>query len=321
MQKPAMPLKSYIDFSAFKLFVLDIGLLSAMSELDVDSVQLGNELFTEFKGALTEQYVLQQIIPVNYDLSSVLNDLVNMIQTKAEDKGLNLELNFNKEVPKYLFGDEIRIKQVITNLLTNAVKYTKKGTVTFMMDYKKDMSDSSSVILEFSVRDTGIGIRSEDISKLFSKFDRIEEKRNRTVEGTGLGMNITKELLDLMGSKLEVDSVYGLGSVFSFSLKQGVVKWEVLGDYDTAFRESVQKRKKYKELFTSPDSKILVVDDTIMNLKVFCQLAKKTRIDVETAESGDECLALAEKYRYDIIFLDHMIPSRIPAGQGFFHHG
>lgn len=251
-----------------------------------------------------------EIIPVDYDLSSVINDLVNMIQTKADDKGLKLELDINKSIPKLLHGDEVRIKQVITNLLTNAVKYTEKGKVTFCIRYEKVPYEPDSVLLKVNIRDTGIGIKKEDMKKLFSEFDRIEEARNRNVEGTGLGMSITKRLLEMMDSALIVESIYGLGSKFSFELKQTVVKWEELGDYETAYKESVGKRKKYHEKFRAPDAHVLVIDDTPMNLVVFQSLLKQTRIKIDTADSGDDGLKLSYDKKYDMIFIDHMMPDK-----------
>jgi CheY-like chemotaxis protein len=158
--------------------------------------------------------------------------------------------------------------------------------------------------------DTGIGIKREDMKKLFSEFDRIEEERNRKVEGTGLGMSITKRLLEMMDSTLEVESVYELGSKFSFKLKQKVVKWEELGDYETAYKASLGTRKKYREKFRAPEANVLVVDDTAMNLTVFKSLLKQTAVKIDTAASGDEGLALAYDKKYDIIFLDHMMPEK-----------
>ena len=251
-----------------------------------------------------------EIIPVDYDLSVVLNDLVNMIQTRAESKGLQLKLDFDETTPKFLSGDEVRIKQVITNILTNAVKYTEKGSVTFRLGCERIPDEPESVYLNVSIQDTGIGIKPEDMEKLFSKFVRIEEKRNRSIEGTGLGMNITKGLLEMMDSRLEVESVYGEGSAFSFRLRQKVVKWDALGNYETSYRASVAGRKKYKEKFTAPDAAVLVVDDTAMNLTVFKSLLKRTGIQIDTAASGDDGLALARGKKYDIIFLDHMMPEK-----------
>ena len=248
------------------------------------------------------------IIPVEYDLASLLNDLVNMIKTRADAKGLTLKIEADEHIPRLLYGDEIRIKQIITNILTNAVKYTEKGTVSFGIGFEKKGHDS--VILKVSVADTGIGIKQEDIPRLFSQFERIEEKRNRGIEGTGLGMNITQRLLSMMNSRLYVESVYGRGSTFFFRLEQKVVKWEPVGDFGEAFRRSLSDRKKYRESFTAPDAEILVADDTPVNLEVFVNLLKKTLVKIDTAAGGAECISLAAKKKYDIIFLDHMMPGK-----------
>ena len=249
------------------------------------------------------------IIPAEYDLSSVINDLVTVIQSRADKKGLLLKLDFNENIPKMLYGDEVRIKQVVTNILTNAVKYTEKGSVTFRIGYERIADNPDGVFLDFSVTDTGIGIKPEDMAKLFSEFERIEEKRNRSIEGTGLGMNITKRLLEMMGTSLKVESVYGTGSTFSFRLQQKVIKWEPLGDYEAAHRASLLSMKKYKEKFTAPEAHILVVDDTPMNLTVFRGLLKRTLVKIDTADSGLEALSLAREKKYDVIFLDHMMPN------------
>ncbi len=248
------------------------------------------------------------IIPVDYDLTSLLNDLVNMIQPRAAAKGLTFETEIDSDIPKLLHGDEIRIKEIITNILTNAVKYTEKGSVKFSVGFENTGEDTIS--LKISISDTGIGINENDIPKLFNKFDRIEEKRNRGIEGTGLGMNITQRLLELMNSKLDVRSEYGKGSVFSFNLGQRVVKWESVGNIDEALRRSAANMKKYREKFTAPDADVLVVDDTPMNLEVFESLLKKTLVRIDKAESGSECIALVSKKKYDIIFLDHMMPCK-----------
>lgn len=251
-----------------------------------------------------------EIIPVDYDLSSLINDLVNMIQIKAQNKGLTLSLEFDKNLPKMLYGDEVRIKQVITNILTNAVKYTEKGFVTFSMGFKRIENEPDSIILLVSVKDTGIGIKPEDLKKLFTEFERIEEKRNRNIEGTGLGMVITKNLLYLMKSTLKVESIYGLGTKCSFELKQKVINWEELGDYEATYKNSLTSHGKYKEKFKAPDAKVLVVDDNQMNLMVFLNLLKQTQIKIDTATNGDKGLLLTQDNKYDIIFLDHMMPDK-----------
>ena len=248
------------------------------------------------------------IIPVDYDLSSLINDLVNMIGSRAEKKGLQLKLDMDPKIPKHLNGDEVRIKQVITNILTNAVKYTEEGSILFKISFDKEEDDPQSILMHVAVKDTGIGIREEDMGKLFSEFQRIDEKRNRKIEGTGLGISITERFLEMMGSSLQVESVYGEGSNFHFDLKQSVTDWEELGDYEAAYRSYLNKNKDYKESFTAPDARILVVDDNLMNLEVFKGLIRQTQIQTDAVQSGDEGLRLCEKNKYDIIFLDHMMP-------------
>ena len=251
-----------------------------------------------------------EIVPVDYDLSSVINDLVNMVRIRTDEKGLSLVVDFDKDTPRLLYGDEVRIKQVITNLLTNAVKYTEKGSVTFSIGYEKDEGDKDSVLLKVSVNDTGIGIREEDMGRLFAEFERIDEKRNRNIEGTGLGMSITRSLLGMMGSNLIVESKYGKGSKFSFVLKQKVVKWEPLGNYKESYYAASGRTEKYRSSFTAPSAHILMVDDNATNLLVFKSLLKETYVMVDTASSGDECLELCADTKYDIIFLDHMMPGK-----------
>lgn len=247
-----------------------------------------------------------EIIPVQYELSSTINDLVNMISKKASDKGLALNVDVNKEIPHILFGDDVRLKQCILNILTNAVKYTEKGSVTLKVDFEKISEEK--IILSVHVMDTGIGIKEEDLPKLFTAFQRIEEKRNRGIEGTGLGVNIVQQLLGLMHSHLQVKSEYGKGSDFYFSVEQGVSNWEQIGDFTEMYKNSIGSMKKYTETFHAPNAKILIVDDTKLNLTVVCGLLKQTQIQIETAESGQETLELVTKNKYDAIFLDHRMP-------------
>lgn len=251
-----------------------------------------------------------KIISAEYSLLSVINDLVNMIRTRVDDKGLRLVLDFDPGLPKGLIGDEVRIKQVITNLLSNAVKYTEKGSITFGMKFEETGDDDGSIMLRIYVKDTGIGIKPEEIDKLFVEFERIEEKRNRNIEGTGLGMSITRNLLEMMGSSLDVESVYGEGSVFGFVVKQGVADRQPLGDYEATLSQQLMVREKYRERFIAPGARVLVVDDNEMNLIVFGSLIKQTRVTTDSVQSGDEGIVLSEKTKYDMIFLDHMMPEK-----------
>ena len=251
-----------------------------------------------------------EIIDVDYSSVSLLNDLVNMVKNKAEEKGLSLNLDIDGNIPAILHGDEIRIKQVIINILSNAVKYTKQGHITFSVYADKILVGQDSVMLKVSVADTGIGIKPEELDKLFVAFERIDEKANRNIEGTGLGMTIVQRFLDMMGSHLTVESEYGKGSVFSFELEQKVVKWDPIGDFKEAFRLSSSERINYHEKFTAPDARVLVVDDTPVNLTVFVNLLKRTGLKIDTAESGDEGISFFVKEKYDVIFLDHMMPDK-----------
>jgi signal transduction histidine kinase/DNA-binding response OmpR family regulator len=251
-----------------------------------------------------------EIISVDYNFVSLLNDLVNMVQQKADEKGLSFKLDVDNNIPRIMHGDEIRIKQIITNILSNAVKYTKEGGVTFRITSEKIADKPDYVILHVSVADTGIGIKEEDLNKLFVAFERIEEKRNRNIEGTGLGMSIAQSFLNLMGSKIKVESEYGKGSIFSFDLEQKVIKWDPIGEFETAFKSFLSERKHYRAQFTAPNAKILVVDDTPVNLTVFVNLLSKTKIQIDTANTGDECVSLYKRRHYDAIFLDHMMPDK-----------
>lgn len=247
-----------------------------------------------------------EIIPVEYELSSMLNDLVNMTAVRANEKNLEFTVNVDSAIPHVLFGDDTRIKQCALNILTNAVKYTESGSVTMDVGFRK--LDEERIALTVSVTDTGIGIKKEDIDKLFVPYERIEEERNRGIEGTGLGMNIVLALLDMMDSKLDVKSVYGEGSTFSFEIAQKVMKWESIGDFTEMYRRSVETTANYHESFRAPEARLLVVDDTRMNLTVFKGLLKATQVQVDTAESGKEALSLVRKYSYDLIFLDQRMP-------------
>ena len=246
-----------------------------------------------------------EIFPVQYDLSSLVGDLVNMTRPRAEGKGLRFELRVDENIPHMLLGDEVRIRQCALNVLSNAVKYTETGSVTLCVGYEALGGDK--IALSFSVSDTGIGMKPEDMDRLFAPFARIEEERNRNIEGTGLGMSITKQLLTLMGSQLNVESVYGEGSTFSFSIEQPVIEREPVGSLGKRYGANTPQ-KSYHELFHAPQARILVVDDTPMNLTVIRGLLKRTRVQIDTAASGREALAMAARERYDVIFIDHMMP-------------
>ncbi|MDD6810994.1 MAG: ATP-binding protein, partial [Lachnospiraceae bacterium] len=247
------------------------------------------------------------IIPVDYDLGILLSDTIELIRSRAEEKKLQLELKIESDTPVHLHGDEVRLRQIITNILTNAVKYTPEGKVILTVSGKK--VSAGAVQLYVSVKDTGIGIKEEDIGRLFDSFQRVDESRNRNIEGTGLGLSITMLLLNLMGSRLEVESTYGEGSDFYFYLEQKQLDDEVFGeDIQKYYENEKGKISISAEQFYAPDAKILVVDDNEMNLKVFLGLLKNHGMQIDTAMSGKECLARMEKNAYHIIFMDHLMP-------------
>lgn len=247
-----------------------------------------------------------EIIPVEYDIGSMIVDLYNMISIRAQEKHLDFIIHVDPNIPNTLYGDDIRIKQCIVNILTNAVKYTNEGSVTLYMDYEEAGSDS--INLNIRIKDTGIGMKEEEMSRLYTPFERMDEIKNRTVEGTGLGISIVQNLLRMMDSHIEVSSQYGIGSEFFFAIKQRVISNEPVGDIAQSFKKNVSSHKKYRTAFHAPDAKILVVDDTAMNLTVIVGLLKDTQITVDTASSGAQCLELVQKTSYDIIFIDHRMP-------------
>ncbi len=260
-----------------------------------------------------------KIAPVEYEMISVVKDLYNVVRLRAEAKGLKVILDIDESIPSVMLGDVKRIKQVVTNILTNAVKYTEQGSVTFTVQKIEELDAAGTVFaadedhpcskvvkIRATVRDTGIGIRPEDKERLFDEYERFDEKRNASVEGTGLGLSITRELLELMGSSLYLESTYGEGSVFGFDILQGVVSDEPLGDVRTKISTTAVKKKRHN--FTAEEARILVADDNAVNLNVFCKLLKNTRIQIDAVRSGEEAVELVRKNEYDVIFLDHLMP-------------
>ncbi len=248
------------------------------------------------------------IIPVEYDARSALNDLLNMVKKRAKDKGLDLNVQIDPRIPCIMRGDVIRLKQVILNIVNNAIKYTNYGSI-FVRGVLVGRDDiKQTVSIKCLVIDTGIGIKRQDIPRLFNAFDRIEEERNRAIEGTGLGMNITQRLLQAMGSSLEVDSIYGIGSTFSFTITQEVVDWTPVGEF--AFLINMKRRQNdiYRPGFTAEGVRVLVVDDAPMNLQVVEGLLEGTLMELDTAISGADCLSWVQENKYDIILLDYRMP-------------
>ncbi len=246
-----------------------------------------------------------EIIPVEYDFPSVCNNLVNSVASRAKAKGLEFKVNADNNLPTIMYGDDVRITQVIMNLLTNAVKYTENGSVTLSVNNAG--MDGEDIFIDVEVADTGIGIKQEDMGKLFESFGRLEERRNRGIEGTGLGMAIVTKLLEMMGSELKVESVYGEGSKFSFRLRQGVVDDTPIGDFAEHFSKTGRQERTGKYIY-APKASVLLVDDNDMNCKVARNLMKRNGIEPDMVYSGQEAIARIREKFYHIVFLDHMMP-------------
>lgn len=252
-----------------------------------------------------------KIVEVEYQLSSVINDVSNMIYFKAKEKNLSFVTDVDESIPDHLFGDVVRIRQVITNILNNAVKYTEKGSVFLKITGKRmNITASGKPVMELivSVSDTGIGISEENIAKLFGKFERVDLEKNSTKEGTGLGLAITKMLLQMMHGDIKVESTYGEGSTFTITIPQLVLSEEPVGNFTENFEKELGGKKEYHESFRAPDAKILIVDDTKMNLVVATEFLKDTKIDIDTAGGGKEAVGLALKNKYDVILMDQRMP-------------
>ena len=248
-----------------------------------------------------------EIIESTYDVAVLLNDVINMVRIKAEDKNLWFYINIDETLPDELWGDDTRNRQIIVNILNNAVKYTKEGGVSFSVT--GEPMERDQILLRIQVADTGIGIKEEDKPKLFHNFERLDLEENRNVEGTGLGLAITYRLVKQMNGEIEVESEYGIGSTFTITLPQGIMSDSPIGDFHQKYQSDLKKNMhRYHESFVAPDARILVVDDTQMNLLVISQLLKKTQVQVATCLSGKECLYMVQKEHYDVILLDHMMP-------------
>ncbi len=244
-----------------------------------------------------------ELIPVEYDFSSVLNDIVNMTMKKAEDKGLKYNLDVEPGIPSVLYGDEIRIRQIILNIVNNGIKYTEHGEINIHIAFDRAKSK-----LICHVADTGMGIKTEDLEKLFSSFQRLDETKNRNIEGTGLGLNITKQLIDMMGGNIYVESEYGKGSVFKAEVIQKVVDDTPINNYSEHLKNSQIEKEIFTPKLIAPTARILIVDDNEMNLEVISELMKDTRIQITTASSGSECLDILKGNTFDLILLDQMMP-------------
>lgn len=247
-----------------------------------------------------------EIVEEDYQLSALLNDVINMVRIRANEKKLDLKIEVDPELPDNLHGDSVKIHQIILNIVSNAIKYTKEGEVSLKVSGADE--PDHSVRLKVVVSDTGIGIKQEDIPRLFTGFERLDIRENRHIEGTGLGLAITYNLVKQMNGEITVDSVYGEGSVFTVLVSQRIVGTEKIGDFNEKCKKEQDASEIYRASFRAPDAKVLIVDDNEMNLFVVQKLLERTQVQMTTCMSGKECLSLMQKEHYDVILLDHMMP-------------
>ena len=247
-----------------------------------------------------------EIVRVPYDTGKMLSELVNMIWGRANEKGLKFVIDVDPYLPAQLFSDEVRIKQILINLLNNAVKYTEKGEVSLSIHCSR--TAKGKVMVTYQVEDTGMGIRSESIPYLFDAFKRVDEEKNRYIEGTGLGLSIVKQLVELLGGEISVSSVYTKGSTFTVSIEQETVDDAVIGQFTPERYHGRREKNNYQQKFEAPEARVLIVDDNKANLLVASKLLRDTKVQIDTAESGQQCLMLTGQNHYDAIFMDHMMP-------------
>lgn len=246
-----------------------------------------------------------EIVPEKFYTLSLVNDMYEIIKARNNNK-LNLQLHMPEDLPTALYGDIVRIKQVMINFCTNAIKYTDKGSVDIFLEAKR--IDDSHCSLCFSVKDTGIGIRKEDFCKLFKQYGQVDTSINHHKEGTGLGLMISRQLIEQMDGKVSVESEYGKGSTFSFHIPLIVKDWSPAGKLEDYQYEETDEDADETYLFTAPDARILIVDDTALNLMVATALLSPIGMDMETAKSGVEAIEKLKDTAYDLILMDHFMP-------------
>jgi len=287
------PLNAIVGFS--ECIIEDETLDQAKSDAK-DIIMASQNLLEIVNGVLDISKIeanKMEVVEVNYNPKDIFNDLIKLVSTRIGDKDIKLRTDFALDLPENLHGDSGKVKEIITNILTNAVKYTEKGYIDFKVNC---INEKNTCKLVISVSDTGRGIKPEKIESLFTKFNRLDEDKNTSIEGTGLGLAITKSLVEMMGGKIVVQSTYGTGSTFTVYLNQKINK------------ETKQEEKQEEKEMDLNGKKVLLVDDNYMNLKIGSRMLEKYNIQVEEASSGEECLAKIEENDFDIILMDDMMP-------------
>ncbi|MCR5178917.1 MAG: DegV family protein [Lachnospiraceae bacterium] len=250
-----------------------------------------------------------ELVPAQYNIGELLSEITSMIWSRAKDKGLEFKVEADETTPAGLIGDDVRIKQILINLLNNAVKYTAEGAVTLTVECRRQQfTDNKKVDMVFTIADTGIGIRKESLPMLFDVFRRVDESKNRYIEGTGLGLTIVKQLVDLMGGEITVDSVYTKGSTFRVVIPQRIADEKEIGKITFKSGMNTGAGNEYRQSFEAPGARILIVDDNDLNAQVASKLLAPSKIKIDTASSGSLCLEMTQNNRYDLIYMDHLMP-------------
>ena len=247
-----------------------------------------------------------KLTPVAYRPGDMLSEIVGMLWLRAKEKGLEFHVEVAPDIPSELYGDEVRIKQVLINVLNNAIKYTKKGSVT--LSIQCDGINDGVADIVYSVADTGQGIKKESIPHLFTAFKRVDEEENRYIEGTGLGLSIVKQLTELMGGNISVNSIYTQGSTFIIEIPQRVTDFTKIGNINLEEKHKSNLSGNYNCSFVAPNARVLAVDDNESNLLVIRKLLRETKVQLDTADSGEKALEMTLETSYDVIFMDHLMP-------------
>ena len=279
--------------------------VSNEAKSDVKNIIMASDTLLELVNGILDISKIEanklEIIDSVYSFKKMYEELILLTKARIGEKPIDFRYNYDESIPEYLYGDGVRVKQIIINLLTNSAKYTKSGYIDFRIN---SIQKNNIIRLIISVEDSGIGIKKESIDKLFTKFERLGVEKQTTTEGTGLGLAITKKLVEMMGGKIVVQSIYGKGSIFTISLDQRMLTNEEL----TKVMKEKETEEKTDEIIDATGKSILVVDDNMLNLKVAERLLKAYKCNITLVSSGSECLDKVSNNKYDLILLDDMMP-------------
>ena len=279
--------------------------VSTEAKGDVKNIIMASDTLLELVNGILDISKIEanklEIIDTVYSFKKMYEELILLTKARIGEKPIEFKHSYDESIPEFLYGDGIRVKQVIINLLTNSAKYTKDGYIDLRIN---SIQKNNIIRLIISVEDSGIGIKKESIDKLFTKFERLGVEKQTTTEGTGLGLAITKKLVEMMGGKIVVQSIYGKGSIFTISLDQRMLTNEEL----TKVMKEKETEEKTDEIIDASNKKVLVVDDNILNLKVAERLLKAYKCNITLVSSGSECLDKISSNKYDLILLDDMMP-------------